>query len=194
MTTIGITGGIASGKSTVTDYLQKKGYAVIDADSVVHDLQAKGGKLYAVLVDWLGEDVLQADEELNRPKLAQLIFSNPDYLEKSAQLQNPIIRQELADRLADAQAKYEIVFLDIPLLFEQGYADWCDQVWLVYVDEETQLDRLMNRNGYSRKEARQRIASQMSLEEKKEKANVMVDNNGGIEELYHQLDFLLNNL
>ena len=90
---IGITGGIASGKSTVTNYLRQKGYQVIDADQVVHELQAKGGKLYQALVRWLGSAILNEAGELDRPKLSQLIFSSQENLAKSSHIQNAIIRQ-----------------------------------------------------------------------------------------------------
>ena len=163
---IGITGGIASGKSTVTNYLRQKGYQVIDADQVVHELQAKGGKLYQALVSWLGSAILNEAGELDRPKLSQLIFSSQENLAKSSQLQNDIIRKELANRRDQLAKTEETFFMDIPLLFEQDYADWFDEVWLVYVNPETQIKRLKARNGYSQEEAQQRLASQMKLEDK----------------------------
>ena len=137
---IGLTGGIASGKSTVTSYLREKGYPVIDADRVVHDLQAPGGELYQALVDHFGRDILLDTGDLNRPALAQRIFSSQKEISWSNQVQGDIIRKALArerDRLA---ATEDIFFMDIPLLIEQGYLDWFDQVWLVYVTEDTQLE------------------------------------------------------
>ncbi|MCI7677548.1 MAG: dephospho-CoA kinase, partial [Streptococcus orisratti] len=131
---IGITGGIASGKSTVSSYLRELGQIVIDADEVVHDLQKKGGVLYQVLVGWFGTEILQADGELNRKKLAALLFGSNERLAKSADLQNSIIRKELEKRRDRALQDNELVFLDIPLLYELGYEDWCNQVWLIYVD------------------------------------------------------------
>ena len=191
---IGITGGIASGKSTITNYLRQKGYQVIDADQVVHDLQAKGGRLYQALVNWLGTAILNEAGELNRPKLSQLIFSSPDNLAKSSQLQNAIIRQELETR-RDQLAKTEaIFFMDIPLLFEQDYADWFDEVWLVYVNPETQIKRLKQRNGYSQEEAQQRLASQMPLQAKKIYADQIIDNNKTVENTKMQVDSQLRRL
>lgn len=163
---IGITGGIASGKSTVTNYLRQKGYQVIDADQVVHELQAKGGKLYQALVSWLGSAILNEAGELDRPKLSQLIFSSQENLAKSSRLQNDIIRQELANRRDQLAKIEETFFMDIPLLFEQDYADWFDEVWLVDVSKGTQLERLMARNNLSQEEAQQRIAAQLSLADK----------------------------
>ncbi|MBZ2155182.1 dephospho-CoA kinase [Streptococcus anginosus] len=191
---IGITGGIASGKSTVTNYLRQKGYQVIDADQVVHELQAKGGKLYQALVSWLGSAILNEAGELDRPKLSQLIFSSQENLAKSSQLQNDIIRQELANRRDQLAKTEETFFMDIPLLFEQDYADWFDEVWLVYVNPETQIKRLKARNGYSQEEAQQRLASQMKLEDKVPYADFVIKNDGNIEELIEQIDKKLRRL
>lgn len=191
---IGITGGIASGKSTVVEEIRRAGYQVIDADEVVHGLQSKGGKLYQALLGWLGPDILTAEGQLDRPKLSQLIFSSPENQAKSASLQNHIIRQALAqerDRLSEGQ---DILFMDIPLLVELDYLDWFDQIWLVYVDEHQQLQRLMERNGYSQVQAKQRIATQMPLSDKKQYADLLLDNNGSPEDLKKQVQLALKNL
>ncbi|GAD46966.1 hypothetical protein ANG6_1461 [Streptococcus anginosus T5] len=189
---IGITGGIASGKSTVTNYLRQKGYQVIDADQVVHELQAKGGKLYQALVSWLGSAILNEAGELERPKLSQLIFSSQENLAKSSQLQNDIIRQELANRRDQLAKTEETFFMDIPLLFEQDYADWFDEVWLVDVSKGTQLERLMARNNLSQEEAQQRIAAQLSLAEKRQRAEIVIDNNGALSDTLKQVQALLD--
>ena len=189
---IGITGGIASGKSTVTNYLRQKGYQVIDADQVVHELQAKGGKLYQALVSWLGSAILNEAGELDRPKLSQLIFSSQENLAKSSQLQNDIIRQELANRRDQLAKIEETFFMDIPLLFEQDYADWFDEVWLVDVSKGTQLERLMARNNLSQEEAQQRIAAQLSLADKRQRAEIVIDNNGALSDTLKQVQALLD--
>ncbi|MBX9075097.1 dephospho-CoA kinase [Streptococcus anginosus] len=189
---IGITGGIASGKSTVTNYLRQKGYQVIDADQVVHELQAKGGKLYQALVSWLGSAILNEAGELDRPKLSQLIFSSQENLAKSSQLQNDIIRQELANRRDQLAKTEETFFMDIPLLFEQDYEDWFDKVWLVDVSKGTQLERLMARNNLSKEEAQQRIAAQLSLAEKRQRAEIVIDNNGALSDTLKQVQALLD--
>lgn len=188
---IGITGGIASGKSTVVAEIRKQGYQVIDADQVVHELQEKGGKLYQTLVEWLGNDILQGDGELDRQKLGKAIFGNKEMMVKSSRLQNEIIRQELANRRNQLAQTEEVFFMDIPLLIELDYMDWFDEVWLVYVDEKTQLDRLVMRNHYTRFEAQKRIASQMSTEAKKAYADKILDNRGNVQELKEQIGRLL---
>ena len=185
---IGLTGGIASGKSTVTSYLREKGYAVIDADRVVHDLQAPGGELYRALVEHFGRDILLDTGDLNRPALAQRIFSSQKEIAWSNQVQGEMIRKALArerDRLIEAE---DLFFMDIPLLIEQGYLDWFDQVWLVYVTEDTQLERLMERNALTEVQARDRLAAQMSLDEKKALVDLVIDNNSKRNHLYQQID------
>ena len=177
---IGITGGIASGKSVVTDFLRSQGYQVIDADQVVHELQKPGGQLYQVLLSEFGTEILLADGQLDRKKLGTLLFSRPNLLEKSSRLQNDIIREELAVKRNQLAATEELFFMDIPLLFEQEYEDWFDQVWLVDVSKDTQLERLMTRNNLIQEEAQRRIAAQLSLAEKRQRAEIVIDNNGAL--------------
>lgn len=188
---IGITGGIASGKSTVTNFLRQKGFEVVDADALVHQLQKPGGRLYQILVEHFGEKVLLEDGKLNRPLLASLIFSNSEEREWSKETQGKIIREELGS-LRDKLAKTEdVFFMDIPLLFEQDYASWFDETWLVYVSRDTQLNRLMNRDQLSKESAETRLASQWPLEEKKKFATYILDNNGSREQLLSQVVTLL---
>lgn len=191
---IGLTGGIASGKSTVVEMIKEAGYKVIDADQLVHDLQAKGGRLYLALLDWLGEGILLPDGELNRPKLGQLIFSNEEMRRQSDEIQGTIIREELADQ-RDCLAKEEdVFFMDIPLLIENRYQGWFDQIWLVAVSPEVQCQRLMKRNHLSFEEASMRIASQMPLEEKKPYASLVLDNNASLDDLKEKVKSAINDL
>ena len=188
---IGITGGIASGKSTVTEFLRQKGFQVVDADAVVHQLQKPGGRLYQVLVEHFGEKILLENGELNRPLLASLIFSNSEDQEWSKETQGQIIREELGslrDKLAQTE---DLFFMDIPLLFEQEYASWFDETWLVYVSRDTQLDRLMKRDYLTIEDAQARLSSQWPLEEKKRLASHILDNNGSREQLLSQVASLL---
>ncbi|MBT0948661.1 dephospho-CoA kinase [Streptococcus lutetiensis] len=191
---IGITGGIASGKSTVVAEIKKYGYQVIDADRVVHELQAKGGKLYQALCNWFGSEILQENGELDRKKLGQLIFSSKDMLEKSSHLQNGIIREELARRRDELAKTQDVFFMDIPLLIEHDYMEWFDDIWLVHLDEKTQLERLVMRNYFSKEEAKKRMASQMSTEAKKPYADKLLDNSGDLTELKAQIHQLLQEL
>ena len=191
---IGITGGIASGKSTVTEVLRQQGYQVIDADQVVHKLQEPGERLYQALLSTFGSSILQEDGRLDRPKLGAMIFGNPQLLEQSSQIQNQIIREELAGRRDLLAETEDIFFMDLPLLFELQYEDWFDQIWLVDVTEETQLSRLMTRNALSQVEAEKRIAAQLSLQEKRKRADVLIDNNGSLEATRQQIRNALQKL
>ena len=188
---IGITGGIASGKSTVTNFLRQKGFEVVDADALVHQLQKPDGRLYQILVEHFGEKVLLEDGELNRPLLASLIFSNSEEREWSKETQGQIIREELGSLRDKFSETEELFFMDIPLLVEQDYASWFDETWLVYVRRDTQLDRLMNRDQLSKESAETRLASQWPLEEKKKFATYILDNNGSREQLLNQVVTLL---
>ena len=191
---IGITGGIASGKSTVTEFLRQQGYQVIDADQVVHELQESGGRLYQALLSAFGPAILQEDGRLDRPKLGAMIFGNTELLAQSSQIQNRIIREELAGRRDMLAETEDIFFMDLPLLFELQYEDWFDQIWLVDVTVETQLSRLMTRNALSQDEAEKRIAAQLSLQEKRKRADVLIDNNGSLEETRQQIRNALQKL
>lgn len=192
--TIGITGSIASGKSTVTNYLRKQGFQVIDADAIVHELQAKGGKLYDILVDFYGEKILAPNGEIDRQALSEQFFSDKTIRAEVSTLQNTIIRQELLARRDDLLQKHEVVFMDIPLLFELDYQSQLDQVWLVYLDPAQQLERLMKRNNYTEEQAKKRIAAQLSLEEKKKFTDQVIDNSGELSETYQQIDGLLREI
>ena len=191
---IGITGGIASGKSTVTEFLRQQGYHVIDADQVVHELQEPGGRLYQALLSTFGSAILQEDGHLDRPKLGAMIFGNPELLAQSSQIQNQIIREDLAGRRDLLAETEDIFFMDLPLLFELQYEDWFDQIWRVDVTVETQLSRLMTRNALSQVEAEKRIAAQLSLQEKRKRSDVLIDNNGSLEETRQQIRNALQKL
>ena len=188
---IGITGGIASGKSTVTNFLRKQGFQVVDADAVVHQLQKPGGRLFEALDQHFGQEIILENGELNRPLLASLIFSNPEEREWSKQIQGEIIREELAtlrDQLAQTE---EIFFMDIPLLFEQDYSAWFDETWLVYVDRDVQVERLMKRDHLSKDEAEFRLVAQWPSEKKKDLASHVLNNNGNQDQLLTQVFSLL---
>lgn len=191
---IGLTGGIASGKSTITDLLRRQGYPVIDADQVVHELQAKGGKLYQVLVAEFGNSILTAEGDLDRKKLGQAVFENAGLRVHLSLLQDKIIREELLARRDALKQTEDVIFMDIPLLYEADYSGEVDEVWLVYVDKAQQLERLMKRNGFSVQDAENRLNAQLSLKEKRSKAQVLIDNSGVVEETLARVALLLEDL
>ena len=191
---IGLTGGIASGKSTITDFLRRQGYPVIDADQVVHELQAKGGKLYQVLVAEFGNSILTSEGDLDRKKLGQAVFENAGLRARLSLLQDKIIREELLARRDALKQTEDVIFMDIPLLYEADYSGEVDEVWLVYVDKAQQLERLMKRNGFSVQDAENRLNAQLSLVEQRSKAQVLIDNSGVVEETLARVALLLEDL
>ena len=188
---IGITGGIASGKSTVTNFLRQQGFQVVDADAVVHQLQKPGGRLFQALVQHFGQEIILENGELNRPLLASLIFSNTEEQEWSKRIQGKIIREELATLREQLAQTEEIFFMDIPLLFEQNYVSWFDKTWLIYVDRDVQVERLMKRDQLSKDEAEFRLVAQWPSEKKEDLASHVLNNNGNQDQLLTQVFSLL---
>ncbi len=177
---IGITGGIASGKSAVSQYLQVQGYPVVDCDLLTR-------KAY---VDCF-EAIKQAfpncidGQEINRTKLGQQVFNCAKDKKKLEEIIHPYCRMKMEEAIKNQES--ELLFLDIPLLFEAKMEDLCDEIWVIYVDEKTQLNRLMARNHLSLEEAKLRITAQMPLERKKDLADVVIDNRKDIARLYEQV-------
>ena len=190
---IGITGSIASGKSVLTAYLLGLGYPVIDADAIAADLVRPGSDTLNEIAEVFGDDVLQPDGELDRDKLGQLVFKDEDARRKLNDLMHPAIIRAMVEL---SENFHGLVFFDIPLLFEEYDAikanglDF-DAVWLVDADEEVQLERLMARDNIDEAYAKEKIASQMSLEEKKSRAHAVFDNSGDLMNLYNQVDEVL---
>jgi dephospho-CoA kinase len=181
---IGLTGGIASGKSTVVDFLISQGYTVIDADKVVRELQEPYGKLNQAIFDEFGEEFFDEERNLKRSKLAALVFSDDAFRTKLGELQNHIIREALYEQrnyLLTKLSEDEILFMDIPLLIEQSYNGF-DEVWLIAVEPEIQIQRIMTRDGLSEEEAKARVAAQMPLSEKMKYATRIIDSSGTIEQ------------
>lgn len=188
---IGITGGIATGKSRVSAFLKSHGYEVIDADLVVRELQAIGGRLYLAIHDTFGQTFFLPDGELDRVKLGEAIFSSEKMKEKLSVIQDKIIRKELLDRCQASEA--DIVFMDIPLLFEKNYTGF-DEIWLVYAPRETQIERLMRRNDLSREDAIKRVDSQIPIADKRALATRIIENCDTIDVLEMQLITIINEM
>ena len=152
---IGITGGIAMGKSTVSKHIQQKGFEVIDADKIVHELQAKGKKLYKILVEEFGEEILIPETgEIDRKTLSEIAFKKPESLKRIVEIQHEAIELEIISRLNKARnSKAEFAFFDCALLFENQYEKLCDEVWTVFCSKEKQIERLKARNNLTEEEA-----------------------------------------
>lgn len=191
---IGITGGIASGKSSVSTFIRELGFSVIDADVVAREVVESGEEAYHEIVKEFGESILMPEGDINRAALGDLIFHNEDKRLKLNSIVHPAVRKRMRELAEKAfQDGAETVFMDIPLLFESKLTFMVEKTLLVYVDEEIQLTRLMKRNNLSEKDALARIASQMPLKEKKALAEAVVDNNGDLEETKEQVRQVLTN-
>ncbi|PAE24147.1 dephospho-CoA kinase [Bacillus sp. 7894-2] len=186
--TVGLTGGIASGKSTVSSLLIEKGYTVIDADIEARLAVEKGEEAYQEIVRHFGERVLLKDGSIDRGELGSIIFHDEKERKVLNSIVHPAVRKRMTAKKEQAISHNEqLIILDIPLLFESKLQYMCDKTLLVYADEDIQLQRLMQRNQLSEKEAMARIQSQLPLREKKELADAVIDNNGTIEETEKQL-------
>lgn len=182
MITIGLTGGIASGKSTVSAELRRLGIPVFDADAVSRNAVARGSKGLALVAEAFGAAYLTAEGDLDRPKISQLVFNNKEALHTLESIIHKIVWGEAEAFLADCRAKESrLAVLDVPLLIECGWHKQVDKVWLVAVSRKQQIERAMLRSGMSEEEVTARIAAQMSLAEKKEYADVVLDNSGSLE-------------
>lgn len=190
---IGLTGGIASGKSTVLTYFKDKGIPYIDADIVAREVVEPGTEGLQAIVETFGSNVLHADGTLNREALGAIVFHN----EEKRQLLNSCLKTHIRNRIMELTSQYEqgntpILIYDIPLLIEGEWYTMMDEVWLVYVNETTQIERLMSRNGYTREDALARINSQMRLDDKRAYADIIIDNNSTPHDLIVQLDTIWN--
>ncbi|MFC4618246.1 dephospho-CoA kinase [Camelliibacillus cellulosilyticus] len=187
MIRIGLTGGIASGKSTVARFFHELSIPVIDADIAAREVVKPGEPAYHQIVDYFGHDVLQNDLTIDRKKLGAIIFNNDHKREALNAIVHPEVRKWMLERVKDCQERGErAVVLDIPLLIESQLTNWVDKVLIVYVPFEIQKDRLMKRNLLSEEEALARIGAQMPLEEKKAFADAVIDNSGSIEKTKDQ--------
>lgn len=185
---IGLTGGIASGKSTVLRWLQKKGVPYIDADVVAREVVEPGTLGLQELVNAFGPNTMLEDGTLNRAYIGSLVFSDPKALETINSILQPHIRRRIQELTEEWEAKgKQAIIYDIPLMFETDWHTQMDEIWLVYVNPVTQLERLMKRNAYSEQEALDRIRSQMSLDEKRDLSTVVIDNSGTMKQLEKQL-------
>ena len=187
---IGLTGGIATGKTTVSNYLKELGYSIIDADVIARQVVEPGTKGLRMITDTFGEKVLTSDGQLDRQHLAQLVFTSSEQLQQLNRILQPIIRERIQELISTS--KDPVVVIDVPLLYEQHYEDLCDVVMVVSVQPQQQLERLMNRNHLTMDEAKNRVASQMPLSSKERLADVVIDNNGSVEETRQQVKKWLN--
>ena len=188
---IGITGSIACGKSTVSNYLKEKGYTIIDADKLGH-IALTSEDVKTKLAEKFGDNILE-NNEISREKLGKLVFGNDENLKILNSIVHPYIRKIIL-QLQKMHRDERLVFLDIALLFEAGFEDLVEKIIVVHVDEKIQLTRLMSRNSLSKEQAMYRIESQMNSKDKSILGNYVIDNSGTREETYKQIDLIIEEL
>lgn len=196
MFVIGITGGIASGKSTVAEMLAARGAHIIDADRLAREAVEPERPAWREIVRWLGEDILLPDRTIDRRRLGELVFKDRVMRDRLNNIVHPrveklFIRELEKIRREDPAA---VVVYDVPLLIESGRLDRYDLILLVYVTPANQLERLCRRNNLEQEAAEKRLQAQIPLEEKKKHAHVIIDNSGSIAETEQQVDNFWRNL
>ncbi|MCS6825304.1 MAG: dephospho-CoA kinase [Caldilinea sp.] len=185
--TIGLTGNIGTGKSTVLRYLAERGAAVIDADALAHQAIVPGGPAYQAVVDLFGTQILAADGSIDRKALGAIVFADAAKLAQLEAVVHPAVF-ELAQRILNETDAPVVVIEAIKLLESGRLLKLCDEIWVVTADEASQLRRLMHGRGMDEAEARRRMAAQSPQEEKIKRATRVIDNSGSLEQLYEQLD------
>ncbi len=179
MRVIGLTGGIASGKSTVSGMLRELGARVVDVDAIARAVVEPGRPAWEEIVAWLGQDILQADGNIDRRRLGELVFADKEARAALEAITHPRIAAAAQEALAAAERDgCAVAVLDVPLLYEAGWDKRVDEVWVVYVDTPTQQGRLMTRDGLTAAQAGTRIAAQGPLAAKADLADVVIDNGG----------------
>jgi len=193
---IGLTGGIATGKSTVVEMLRQRGAFIIDADQLAREVVEPNQPAWQEIVSWLGDSVLLPDQSLNRVKIAELVFGDQQKLK----ILNAIIHPRVGTRILELTREIEqavpgaVIVYDIPLLIEAGMQEMVDLILLVYAPRELQFKRLRERDGLNPEEAEQRLAAQLPIDEKKRSAHQVIDNSGLLAETERQVDRFWFNL
>ena len=186
---IGLTGGIATGKSTVSKTLQELNITVIDADKIAHNV-LKREDVKQQIVNKFSHSVLDSDGNINRKKLGKIVFDDEKKLRELEEITHPKILDIIKKKI-NKHDKKDLIVLDAPLLFETSLDDIVDESWVVYTSQETQIKRLKSRDGLDREQALKRIEAQMPLAKKKQKADILIENEGSIKELKDKINKLV---
>lgn len=193
MRIIGITGGVGAGKSRVLDFLQEHyGASVYKADEVAKNLQKKGTACYDDIVAEFGREILDPEEELDRNKLAEIIFSDPQKLQRLNQIVHPAVREYLLSHIEEERKKQtQYMIIEAALLLEEGYDEICNEIWYIYASEEVRKERLMCSRGYGEEKVAQIMASQLSEDVFRSRCSASVENNRDFEDTMRQIGELL---
>ena len=189
MILVGLTGGIGSGKSTVSGLLQARGAVIIDADAIVREVQQPGSPVLAELAQKFGSDVLAEDGSLDRQAVANIVFTDPDALKSLNAIVHPAVGREMNQRMIAQRASNNVVILDIPLLTENPREGLQGRI-VVDIPVELQIQRLTSFRGFDEADALARISRQATRQERLDQADFVVDNSGGLEDLIPQIDLL----
>ena len=193
---IGLTGGIATGKSTVSKLLSQKGFCIIDADKIARIVVEKGKPAYFKIINYFSKDILFKNSDIDRKALGKVIFNDESSRQALNNIVHPYVFEEMKEQIEYLSLNNKIIFLDVPLLFEQydlwkEYSVEFDEIWLVYCNKDIQIERLMDRDNISKSQAMKRIDSQMSLDEKRRMSSKIINNSQDIIYLKEQVDELL---
>lgn len=187
MILVGLTGGIGAGKSTVSALLAEHGATIVDADAITRELQEPGQPVLAAMVERFGERILQPDGSLDRQAVADIVFNDADALTDLNAIVHPAVGAEIAERLAAAEQRDDVVVLDVPLLVESGRSDLVGLI-VVDVDPEIAVQRLVEQREMREGDARARISRQASRAERIAAADVVIDNSGSLDDLRRRVD------
>ncbi|QOS78047.1 dephospho-CoA kinase [Paenibacillus sp. JNUCC31] len=191
---IGLTGGIATGKSSVSAFLASKGALLIDADVIAREVMLPGHPVLTAAVQRFGQAILNEDGTLDRKKLGSIVFQSPEERKALEAITHPAIRKEMRERAAAYELEHpdKLVVSDIPLLYESGLEDGFEEVMVVYVPRSIQRERLMSRDGMTAEQAEARMDTQMDIEDKKQRADIVIDNSGLWSETEKQINSFLH--
>lgn len=189
MLVLGLTGGIGSGKSTVSEALEEHGAVIVDADRIVRELQQPGEPVFESMVEAFGDGIVAEDGTLDRQAVADVVFHDDEALQTLNGIVHPAVGERIMGRLAELAETDEVVILDVPLLVEKSRYDTACTI-VVDVDPEIAIQRLVEHRGFSEDDARARVARQASRDERLARADVVLDNSGTVEELRAQVDEL----
>ncbi|HIY58332.1 MAG TPA: dephospho-CoA kinase [Candidatus Tetragenococcus pullicola] len=185
---LGVTGGIATGKSTAIQRFREYGFPIIDADQVAREVVEPNTIGLKKIVAEFGRSILLDSGTLNRKKLGKIVFSDPKKREKLDQLLDKEIRTNITQKIKAFEENFTLIVVDIPLLYEADYTGFFDQIAVVYLPQKIQKNRLKKRDRLTDQEADQRLKSQFSIEEKKKSADIVFDNQDNVKNLYQQID------
>lgn len=190
---IGLTGGIACGKSTVAAMLAARGAILVDADAIAREVVEPGSPALGEIAVRFGQDVINEDGSLHRKRLGEIVFADPNAKRDLEQILHPRIRQIMMGRMRENESRYpdKLVVVDVPLLYESKLESWFSEVMVVYVPREIQLTRLIQRDGLTTELAERRLSAQLPIDEKKARADYVIDNQGSLSATEEQVETFL---